>query len=74
MKTLSTTSSHPDHKHTQSSIDRARQYAAYAVLSLILRKYYTDLAKSMKLRSAQQAAIKDYLDHERELRALNKKL
>jgi hypothetical protein len=74
MKTLTTTSTRPDHKHSQSSTERARQYAAYAILSLILRKYYTDLAKSMKLRTAQQAAIKDYLDHEREFRLLNKEL
>lgn len=74
MKTQSTTSSHPDHKHALPAIERARQYAAYAILSMILRKYYTDLAKTMKLRSAQQAAIKDYLNHEREFRELNKKL
>jgi hypothetical protein len=74
MKTLSTIANHPDQKYAQPSIDRARLYAAHAILSMILRKYYTDLAKSKKLRSAQQAAINDYLDHEREFRALNKKL
>jgi hypothetical protein len=74
MKTQSTTSTRPEHKHSQASIDRAKQYAAHAVLSLILHRHYTNLAKSMKLRSAVQAAIQDYLNHEREFQALNKKL
>jgi hypothetical protein len=74
MKTQSTTSTRPEHKHSQASINRAKQYAAHAVLSLILHRHYTNLAKSKKLRTTIQAAIQDYLDHEREFRALNKKL
>jgi hypothetical protein len=74
MKTQSTTPNHPEHKHSQVSISRAKQYAAHAVLSLILYRHYAHLAKSKNLRSAKQAAIQDYLEHEREFRALNKKL
>jgi hypothetical protein len=75
MKTPSTISTHPDYKPTEKSINRAKLYAANAIFSSpILRKHYTLLAKSMKLRSPAEAAEKDYLEHEREFRELNRKL
>lgn len=67
----STNSTRPEQQHSQVSIARARQYAAHALLSLILHRHYTNLAKSKKLRSAKEAAIQDYLDHERAFRAIN---
>lgn len=72
MKPSPTTATTRPEPPVKSSIHRAMQYAANAMLSTILRRYYRALARSLKLRDPVQAAINDYLKHERQVRDLNK--
>ena len=73
MKTSSNSSSRPERNYSLAAITRARQYATNALLSPILRPYYTRLAEAMKFRDASDAAFHDYLENPK-LRGLDKKL
>lgn len=66
------TSAQPEYKPSASTIKRAKQYAANALLSKILFNYYRAMARTMNLRHPSDAAFQDYLKNDRDVREKKK--
>lgn len=62
-----------DHKSAVRTMKRAKRYAHEAMQSPILYIYYAAMARTMKLRCPADAAVKDFLRNEEEVRERTRK-